>query len=124
VEKNNINPVLLGRNAGAPFSFYPLHPDDKFENDYQQEMDNKSNKRSNKIIPDTISQLLKYFDVKYPNADLNLLKHNYRSKLAEYHPDKVQHLGDDIKKLSEQKTKEIIENYNRLLRWLENDENR
>jgi DnaJ like chaperone protein len=35
----------------------------------------------------------------------------YRKMIAKYHPDKVSHLGDEIKEVSELKTSEIIEAY-------------
>lgn len=35
------------------------------------------------------------------------IKKAYRTALSEYHPDKVEHLGGDIKKLAEEKTKQI-----------------
>jgi uncharacterized membrane protein YkvA (DUF1232 family) len=38
----------------------------------------------------------------------------YRKKMAEYHPDKVAHLGPDLKKLAEEKTKEIQTAYHTL----------
>jgi DnaJ-domain-containing protein 1 len=56
--------------------------------------------------------------VDYPNIDMDLLKHNYYSELSKYHPDKVAHLGDDLKNLADKKTKEIILNYNTLINWL------
>ncbi len=35
----------------------------------------------------------------------------YLAKLAQYHPDKVNHLGDDLQKLAREKTLEIQEAY-------------
>ena len=38
--------------------------------------------------------------------------HNaYKKKIREYHPDKVERMGGEIKKLAQKRTKEIIEAY-------------
>jgi DnaJ-class molecular chaperone len=42
------------------------------------------------------------------------IKKAYRRTIAQYHPDKVGHLGEEIQKLARQKTQEITEAYNRL----------
>ena len=39
------------------------------------------------------------------------IKKNWKKGMAEYHPDKVSHLGDDIKKLAIKRTLEIQEAY-------------
>jgi ABC-type Zn2+ transport system substrate-binding protein/surface adhesin len=39
------------------------------------------------------------------------LKKRYREVIAKYHPDKVQHLGDEFQKMAEEKTKIIHEAY-------------
>jgi hypothetical protein len=58
----------------------------------------------NKNIPDDIFQLLRFFNVEYPNTDLDLLKRNYHRELAKYHLDKVTYLSDDLKNIANQKT--------------------
>jgi DnaJ-class molecular chaperone len=45
------------------------------------------------------------------NASPDELKAAYYKKLAQYHPDKVAHLGDELKKLAQVKTKDIIAAY-------------
>ncbi|MFP4367953.1 MAG: J domain-containing protein [Candidatus Kapaibacterium sp.] len=44
------------------------------------------------------------------------IKAAYKKKMTEYHPDKVEHLGEEIRNLAAQKTKEIIAAYNYLNR--------
>ena len=39
------------------------------------------------------------------------IKLAYRHQLSLYHPDKVNHLGEEIQKIAEKRTKEIIEAY-------------
>lgn len=46
-----------------------------------------------------------------PNASESELKKAYRKMAAKYHPDKVNHLGNDLKKLSEEKFKSVNEAY-------------
>ena len=39
------------------------------------------------------------------------VKHRYKELVLQYHPDKANHLGPELKKLAEQKTREINEAY-------------
>ena len=39
------------------------------------------------------------------------LKKGYRKMAAKYHPDKVNHLGNDLRKLAEEKFKSVNEAY-------------
>ncbi|MCK9426911.1 MAG: J domain-containing protein [Ignavibacteriaceae bacterium] len=47
---------------------------------------------------------------KYPTVEE--IKKNYRDEIQKYHPDKVEHLGDEFKRIAEKKTKELNEAYN------------
>ena len=44
-------------------------------------------------------------------ASIDEIKSAYKTKLKEYHPDRVAHLGDELKELSAKKTREIISSY-------------
>ena len=46
-----------------------------------------------------------------PNASDSELKKGYRKMAAKYHPDKVNHLGNDLRKLAEEKFKSVNEAY-------------
>jgi len=49
-----------------------------------------------------------------PNASPKEIKAAYKKKCAEYHPDKVSHLGADIQKLADLKFRKIQEAYRSL----------
>ena len=49
-------------------------------------------------------------------ATIDEIKAAYKRALAQYHPDKVAELGDDLRKLATIRTREIIEAYETLLR--------
>ena len=67
-------------------------------------------------IPEEVKKAFHLFDLS-KNASLADFKIAYRKCMAEYHPDKVSHLGSDLRKLAEEKTKaynsafEIIKKY-------------
>ena len=48
------------------------------------------------------------------NASKEEIDKAYRSKLKEYHPDKVHSLGGELQKLAKEKTREIVEAYEKL----------
>jgi uncharacterized membrane protein YkvA (DUF1232 family) len=49
-------------------------------------------------------------------ASIDEVKTAYRKLAAKYHPDKVNHLGDEFKQLAEKRFKEIQEAYQELVR--------
>lgn len=49
-----------------------------------------------------------------PGASREEIKKAYRRLASQYHPDKVQHLGEDIQALAEKRFKEIQEAYQEL----------
>lgn len=48
------------------------------------------------------------------NASISEIKKAYRKKAVEFHPDKVEHLGEDIRKGAEEKFKNLNEAYEQL----------
>ena len=51
-----------------------------------------------------------------PGASMEEIKAAYRRLVAQYHPDKVQHLGKDLQQLAETRFKEIQQAYDFLVR--------
>ncbi len=47
-------------------------------------------------------------------ASMDEIKDAYKKALAQYHPDKVSHLGQELQDLAAQKTKMIVEAYDQL----------
>ena len=47
-------------------------------------------------------------------ASIEEIKHAYRELASKYHPDKLEHLGDDFKALAEMRFKEIQQAYQEL----------
>jgi hypothetical protein len=50
-----------------------------------------------------------------PGASEDQIRAAYRARMQEYHPDRVAHLGPDLRKLAEEKTKSINEAYSTLI---------
>jgi preprotein translocase subunit Sec63 len=75
------------------------------------------------VIPKEIKKLIDYFELSMPITQ-EALKRNYHKLLSQYHPDKVSHLAKEFKELSEQKTKEIIGNYELLQNWINMTKNK
>lgn len=46
------------------------------------------------------------------NTDIDSIKAAYKTKIKEYHPDKVQTMGKEIQEIANRKTKEINDAYN------------
>ena len=49
-------------------------------------------------------------------ATLHEIKQAYKKALSEYHPDKVAHLGDEIKRVSRMQTELIMQSYQEILK--------
>ena len=49
-------------------------------------------------------------------VSLTDIKKAYQIKIKEYHPDKVDSMGEDLKKLAEEETKKINEAYSYFLK--------
>jgi DNA-directed RNA polymerase subunit RPC12/RpoP len=56
-------------------------------------------------MPDNVKAAMQIFGMN-ASASLAEIKTSYRKCMSEYHPDKVMHLGLDLRKLAETKTKE------------------
>jgi endogenous inhibitor of DNA gyrase (YacG/DUF329 family) len=76
--------------------------------------------KKEKYIPDEIRKAAKIFELDFPIIQ-EKLKKSYHRILAQYHPDKVTNMAKEFIDLAEQKTKEIIKNYELLQSWMENN---
>ncbi len=78
--------------------------EDNFENNRKE----RPREQSNRLVLD--SEMEKTLEL---TKDYNwkIIKIQYRKLMKEYHPDKVSHLGKEIKDLSKKKTLEIREAY-------------
>jgi len=74
---------------------------------------NGSNNSNQSNDSSDMQSLIKFFDLE-PPVDKSKLKKKYYAMLSQYHPDKVSHLGEEFKKIAEEKTKEINKNYSEL----------
>lgn len=61
---------------------------------------------------------LRWFDVFEISvgASQDEIKRSFREKITQYHPDKVAHLGIELRALAEKKSKEILAAYNEAMR--------
>ena len=51
-----------------------------------------------------------------PEASDEEIKEAYKKALSAYHPDKVDHLGTELQKVAKEKTKEIMDAYETLMK--------
>jgi hypothetical protein len=71
-----------------------------------------------KNIPLEIKKILEFFGCSENKINMDIIKTKYRELLTQYHPDKVLNLGNEIKEVAERKTREIINNYEKLNKWM------
>jgi DnaJ like chaperone protein len=64
-----------------------------------------------------IRQIFNYLNCPFP-CDENELKEAYLEMITQYHPDKVNTMGPEIKELAEKKTKEINAMYEKALSYI------
>ena len=92
------------------------NPTDDRKKDDSFHQENEINDDSNK---DLLSKKEKIYgnilDLK-GKVNFDDIEKAYKLKIKEYHPDKVDSMGDELKELAEEKTKEINEAYNFFLK--------
>jgi hypothetical protein len=77
-----------------------------------QQKQSRSERQATATPPKTPYQIL---GVK-PDASPEEIKLAYRKRIQEYHPDKVSHLGPELRELAERKSKELNQAYGSLSR--------
>lgn len=87
--------------------------DSDLKREFENLKENKNQSYQNFNKSPEINEIKAYQILKIPaNATNEEIKNAYLARMKEYHPDKVAGLGDELKALAEQKTKEINEAYN------------
>ena len=76
------------------------------------------NKQNERELPENVKSSLRILDIDY-HSSWEDIKFQYRKCMSEYHPDKVAHLGVDLRRLAEEKTKTYNDAYNILRRYFE-----
>ena len=76
--------------------------------------------RRGEILDKNIVEALKILKLDFQEVSMENLKRAWKRQIDLYHPDKVNHLGDDIKNIAEEKTKAINEAYNKIKIYMDN----
>lgn len=74
-----------------------------------------------RAMPEEVKRAFRIFELNV-NVTFAEVKAKYRKYMTEYHPDKVAHLGADLKKLAEVKSKEYNAAYNVIQRYFEENQ--
>ncbi len=72
---------------------------------------NKQSTSNNSSATITLADAYKVLEIN-ANTDIEAIKTAYKTKIKEYHPDKVQTMGKEIQEIANRKTKEINDAYN------------
>jgi uncharacterized membrane protein YkvA (DUF1232 family) len=90
-------------------AYYREGEDRTGEGDHEDQKRAQTDKRSSKFNPYEVLGVQR-------GASIDDIKRAYRKLAAKYHPDKVDHLGDEFRVLAEQKFKDIQEAYQELVK--------
>ncbi len=100
-------------NSADSSDFLDIDIDDNLKKEFDNLSDNKNNWKNNFTVDLDEKKAFAILEIS-PEVSNDEIKRAYLSKMKEYHPDKVENLGKEIRLLAEQKTKEINEAYNLL----------
>jgi hypothetical protein len=97
---------------GAVASFLSSHSEE-YRSQRKAEEDFKQSQSYNAPSDEDLEKAKRYGKVLglHGKVTIDDIKQNYRDLIAKYHPDKVQHLGEELQRVAEAKTKEINEAY-------------
>jgi len=112
--------ILLGALYWYHFYYRPAKAKARYESTYRQEGQGSQSKAYNENQTD--AQKDERFSSRDPYTILGVnrgasageIKSAYRKLANKYHPDKVDHLGEEFKELAEKKFKDIQEAYQKL----------
>lgn len=100
-------------NSADSSDFLDIDIDYDLKKEFDNLSDNTNNLENNFTIDLDEKKAFAILEIS-PEVSNDDIKRAYLSKIKEYHPDKVENLGKEIRLLAEQKTKEINEAYNLL----------
>jgi len=112
--------ILLGALYWYHFYYRPAKAKAKYEGTYHQDGQGRQNKtyneNQNNAQKDERFSRRDPYDILGVNrhASESEIKNAYRKLANKYHPDKVDHLGEEFKELAEKKFKDIQEAYQKL----------
>ncbi len=101
-------------NSTDSNDFFDVDLDNDLKKEFENLSHNQKNDRKSNFTIDIDEQMAFSILEIASDASNDEIKRAYLSKIKEYHPDKVQNMGKEIRLLAEQKTKEINEAYNLL----------
>ena len=111
--------------VGILYWYYFIHQPAKLRAQYNKAYQTRGEGQTNNHYQENRDRAQKHenFSKKDPykilgvnrNASIDEIKKAYRKLAGKYHPDKVDHLGDEFRVLAEEKFKEIQEAYQELL---------
>ena len=86
---------------------------EEYRSQREAEEDFKQSQSYNSASDEDLEKAKRYGKVLglHGKVTIDDIKQNYRDLIAKYHPDKVQHLGEELQRVAEAKTKEINEAY-------------
>ncbi|MHB8132136.1 MAG: J domain-containing protein [Mobilitalea sp.] len=70
------------------------------------------------MIPDEVKKAYKILNLNMEENTIENIKKAWKKELDKYHPDKVSHLGEDLIKLAEEKSKSINEAYSIIKKYI------
>ena len=74
-----------------------------------------------RVIPKEVKLALALFDLT-ESTSFEEVKRAYRNAVQSYHPDKVAHLGSELKKVAEHKTKEFVAAFDQIKKFYADNE--
>ncbi len=105
-DKDDLNRIIDNLNQTPKGEKSQRANTNKNHNEYQAKA-----KPNNSEASITLSDAYKVLEIK-SDADIESIKSAYKTKIKEYHPDKVQTMGKEILDIANRKTKEINDAYN------------
>ena len=114
---NYANKIIDSDQDNLKRIIYDLNINEKSKSSSNNTNPNNGNHRntntntSNQTSSFTLNDAYRILEIN-SNSDIDSIKTAYKTKIKEYHPDKVQTMGKEIQEIANRKTKEINDAYN------------